>query len=295
MDVITASNLTHHYGTKKVFENLNFSVKQGKITGLLGKNGTGKTTLINIINNFLIPSTGEVALFGQPAQALTRANKARIGYLIEGHIQYDFMSIAQIERFYSGFYPRWNARKYYELIDLMHLKPSHKIAKMSCGQRSQVALGLIFAQEPELLILDDFSMGLDPGYRRLFIDYLKHYVSTHNLTVFVTSHIVQDMEKLINEVMIFDDYQIKYQEQLSEFLNSIHIYTAPKTREFQRWCTHNPQVLRSEELANEIQLVSRLKTDELQQHLAQDQIMATTLTPQNTSLEDAFVALTGRY
>lgn len=295
MDVIKATNLTHFYGSKKVFEDLNFTIEKGKITGLLGKNGTGKTTLINIINSFLIPTRGKIELFGDPAQNMQISSKAKIGYLMEGHIQYDFMSIEQIEYFYSGFYKQWNANKFYDLINLMHLKPSHKISKMSCGQRSQVALGLIFAQEPELLILDDFSMGLDPGYRRLFIDYLKNYVQTHNLTVFVTSHIVQDMEKLMTDVMIFDDHQIKIQEPLPHFMESMHLFTLPKNEPLFDWIKKDEDILKTELLADEIQVITRVSSNEMKKKLNKHGFPNVQLTENKMSLEDAFVGLTGRY
>jgi len=95
---------------------------------------------------------------------------------------------------------------------------------MSCGQRSQVALGLILAQNPELLILDDFSMGLDPGYRLLFVDYLKEYATAENKTVFVTSHIIQDMERLIDELIILDYGKILVQESVGEFMETHKSY-----------------------------------------------------------------------
>lgn len=81
-------------------------------------------------------------------------------------------------------------------MNKLKVAPGQRISRMSNGQRSQVALGLILAQNPELLILDDFSLGLDPGYRRLFVDYLRDYARSENKTVFLTSHIIQDMERL---------------------------------------------------------------------------------------------------
>jgi ABC-2 type transport system ATP-binding protein len=196
-NVIECNNLTHYYGRKLVYENLNFHVREGSILGLLGKNGTGKTTTINILNGFLQPRNGECLIFGENTQHLSPQTKAKIGFLIEGHIQYSFMNIRQIEKFYSGFYPNWKPAPFWELMSKLNVTPMQKISTMSCGQRSQVALGLILAQDPDLLILDDFSMGLDPGYRRLFIDYLREYAKAENKTIFTTSHIIQDMERLI--------------------------------------------------------------------------------------------------
>jgi len=134
-NVIECSNLTHYYGKKIVFENLNFQVKEGRILGLLGKNGTGKTTAFNILNGFLQPYGGSCLIFGEDSQHLKPKTKARIGFLIEGHIQYSFMNIHQIEKFYSAFYPKWKAAAYWELISKLKVLPDQRISTMSCGQR----------------------------------------------------------------------------------------------------------------------------------------------------------------
>ena len=86
----------------------------------------------------------------------------------------------------------------------LKVAPGQRISRMSCGQRSQVALGLILAQNPELLVLDDFSLGLDPGYRRLFVDYLREYARAESKTVFLTLHIIQDVVRLIHDCDIMD-------------------------------------------------------------------------------------------
>ncbi|MDD6211157.1 MAG: ABC transporter ATP-binding protein, partial [Bacteroidales bacterium] len=202
--IIECKNLTHYYGDRLIYENLSFNVPKGRILGLLGKNGTGKTTTINILSGYLKPQSGECFIFGENIQHMDPALKQNIGLLIEGHVQYAFMSIEEIEKFYAPFYPKWNKDAYYGLMEKLKVAPGQRISRMSCGQRSQVALGLILAQNPKLLILDDFSLGLDPGYRRLFIDYLREYAKAENKTVFLTSHIIQDMEKLIDDCIIMD-------------------------------------------------------------------------------------------
>lgn len=295
MEIIKAIDLGHSYGDKFIFEHVNFGILKGSITGLLGKNGAGKTTIINIINGFLEPTHGSTNLFGEPVQNINQSTKSKIAFLIEGHIQYDFMTISQIEKFYSGFYPHWNKKKYYELIDLLKLKTSHKIANMSCGQRSQVALGLIFAQQPELIILDDFSMGLDPGYRKLFQDYLLHYVKKDGITVFVTSHIVQDMEKLIDEIMIMHNHKLAYKAPLTEFMKTMHMYSIPRDKYYHGMEKSMNGVLNIEVLKDEVQFF-------MSKELAQMKYQAKSvgLDPQYInqvalSLEDAFIGLTGRY
>lgn len=218
MVMIECINLTHSYGKHQIYKDLSFTVPQGRILGLLGKNGTGKTTTINILSGFLKPQGGECRIFGENILTMDPKMRARIGLLIENHVQYSFMTIREIESFYSKYYPKWDSTAYYELMSLLKVADGQIISRMSCGQRSQVALGLLMAQNPEVLILDDFSIGLDPGYRRLFVEYLRDFVKRDGKTVFLTSHIIQDMERLIDECIIMDYGGILLQSTVKELL-----------------------------------------------------------------------------
>ncbi len=293
-NAIECINLTHYYGKKLVYENLNFHVPEGTILGLLGKNGSGKTTTINILNGFLQPRSGRCLIYGEDSQQLSPTNKARIGFLIEGHIQYAFMDIHQIEKFYAGFYPKWNREPYWELMSKLKVTPHQKISTMSCGQRSQVALGLILAQDPDLLILDDFSMGLDPGYRRLFIDYLREYAKSRNKTIFTTSHIVQDMERLIDDVLIMDYNRVLTQRPVAEFM-----------REFKQFCfeledekadiPRNGLIANLERVKDKVELYTYETEDKVRAFLHEQGIAVRGFRRQEMGLEDAFIGLTGKY
>ena len=210
--VVCCEHLTHYYGKRKIYEDLNFTVEKGHIVGLLGKNGTGKTTTINILMGYLKPRGGSCRIFGEDVQHITPETRRRIALLLEGHVQYSYMTISQIEKFYSAFYPKWDRDAYYSLMEKLKVAPGQRIARMSNGQRSQVALGLFLAQNADLLVLDDFSLGLDPGYRRLFCEYLRDYAKDRGKTVFLTSHIIQDLEKLVDEVIVMDYGSILVQE-----------------------------------------------------------------------------------
>ncbi len=293
-NVIECNNLTHYYGRKIVYENLNFNVREGSILGLLGKNGTGKTTTINILNGFLQPRSGKCLIFGENTQLLSPKTKARIGFLIEGHIQYSFMNIHQIEKFYSGFYPQWKPAPYWDLMSKLKVSPKQKISAMSCGQRSQVALGLILAQDADLLILDDFSMGLDPGYRRLFIDYLREYAKAENKTIFTTSHIIQDMERLIDDVLIMDFNRVLAQSPVSEFMNNFKRFdfvldndnTDLKNESF---------VANLEKVKNKVELYTYSSEDFVKKFFDDNNITVNNFCQVKMGLEDAFIGLTGKY
>ncbi|MFZ5940380.1 MAG: ABC transporter ATP-binding protein [Bacteroidota bacterium] len=293
-NVIECNNLTHYYGSKLVYENLNIHVKEGSILGLLGKNGAGKTTTINILNGFLQPRSGECLIYGENTQNLSPKTKARIGFLIEGHIQYSFMDIHQIEKFYSGFYPKWNNKPYWELMSKLKVEPHQKISSMSCGQRSQVALGLILAQDPDLLILDDFSMGLDPGYRRLFIDYLRAYAKAEHKTIFTTSHIISDMERLIDDVLIMDYNRVLKQCPVTEFMEGFRQFTF-KLENGDTDLSKEPFVANLEKVKNNVELYTYENEAFIRGALDSKGIKYSDFRQVNMTLEDAFIGLTGKY
>jgi ABC-2 type transport system ATP-binding protein len=292
--IIECKNLTHYYGQRKIYENLSFEVPQGRILGLLGKNGTGKTTTINILSGYLQPRSGECRIFGENIQKMSPEKRKNIGLLLEGHVQYQFMNIAQIEKFYASFYPgQWKKEAYYDLMNKLKVAPGQRISRMSNGQRSQVALGLILAQDPELLILDDFSLGLDPGYRRLFVDYLRDYARAENKTVFLTSHIIQDMERLIDDCIIMDYGSILIQQPIDKLMKEFRQYTCTVPEgyvpQLPKECYH-PSVLRQT-----METGSFLPPQEMEQLLKAHGVPYSDLKYTNVSLEDAFIGLTGKY
>lgn len=292
-NIISVRNLSQRYGRgRQIYENLSFDVPRGSILGLLGKNGTGKTTTINILMGFLKPQSGHCSIFGEDITALRPETRARIALLLEGHVQYSFMTIAGIEKFYSKFYPRWNRDAYYGLMEKLHVSPGQKISSMSNGQRSQVALGLILAQNADLLVLDDFSLGLDPGYRRLFADYLREFVKAEGKTVFMTSHIIQDLERLVDDCIILDYGKILTHTSVKELMDTLKVYTLPRPLgEKQIEGIYAPW-----EAAGTTEFHSFLTESEVAGRLREAGLNSDGLVSKPVaSLEDAFIGLTGRY
>lgn len=292
-NIIECKNLTHYYGKRLIYENLNFNVPKGRILGLLGKNGTGKTTTINILSGYLKQRSGECRMFGEEVQTMNPILRQKIAILIEGHIQYQFMNIEQIEKFYSSFYPKWKREAYYELMSKLNVAPKQMISRMSCGQRSQVALGLILAQDPELLILDDFSLGLDPGYRSLFVDYLRDYAKSADKTVFLTSHIIQDMERLIDDCMIMDYGRILIQKPVNEILDNARKYTFNVPDKFKMENSedfHYPL-----EIGGKMETLSFLDERSAENKLKELKVPYSNLKSSTVDLEEAFIGLSGKY
>ena len=204
------------------------------------------------------------------------------------------MNIHQIEKFYSGFYPNWKRDPYWELMKKLKVVPNQKISSMSCGQRSQVALGLILAQDPDLLILDDFSMGLDPGYRRLFIDYLREYAKAESKTIFTTSHIIQDMERLIDDVLIMDYNRVLAQKPVNEFMSTFKQFTFELTNPGQE-IAREKFIVNLEKVKNLIELYTYESQEVVQSFLTSNSIGHSNFKQVPMTLEDAFIGLTGKY
>jgi ABC-2 type transport system ATP-binding protein len=293
-NAIEIRGLRHSYDGRVIHQGLDLDVGRGRVVGLLGKNGVGKTTLINILMGFLRPSDGRCLVFGEPSHRLTPQTKSRVGLLFEGHLAYDFMTINEIERFYARFYPRWNPGRFRDLMGRLGLPGRHRIRHMSEGQRSQVVLGLLFAQEPDLLILDDYAMGLDAGYRRLFVDYLSDFAREQGRTVFLTSHVIEDMERLVDEVVLLRAGGEARRMELADFRDNFRCFTLPAHG---RPAPAVGGVIHNVERAagGRFELFSFAEAGAVAAALAASGFSPEGLCPQAMSLEDAFVGYTGRY
>ncbi len=292
--VIECRNLTHHYGRKPALRDVSWQLKPGRICGLLGRNGAGKTTTINILNSFLTPRAGRCLLFGEDAHQLTPVTKARIGYLIEGHVQYGFFNTRQIERFYSAYYQNWNPAIYYHLMEKLDITPKQRVATMSCGQRSQVALGLILAQQPDLIIFDDYSMGLDPGYRRLFIEVIRDYAADGKRSILLTSHIIQDLEGLIDDVIIYQRGRVLIDTEATKLTGSFRKFSFVSQEAFPD-SFDEARLVRLERGERRSAIYGFLDSSTAQEELQRRRVTADDLRPEQLSLEDTFIALTGKY
>ena len=308
--VIHVEHLCHRYGSRYIYKDLNFSISPGKIYGLLGKNGVGKTTLIKILMGFLRPASGTCRVFNEASHALSPSTRARIGLLFEGHVAYEFMSIGQVEKFYAPFYPNWDAGIYYRMVEKLNLDPDHLIRRMSCGQRSQVVLGLLMAQQPELLLLDDYSIGLDPGFRRLFLDEMRSYLAKGRRTVFLTSHVIQDMQDFVDEIIFLERGGRMMNIRLDTFQKQFRCFRlqvmagtgdhlssqgAAMDMPKEKLLEACPLLKNIEIHPTHWDLFTFSPRSDLLPELEAAGIDASLLEPVSLSLEDAFIGYTGRY
>jgi ABC-2 type transport system ATP-binding protein len=220
-DVITTHRLTKYYGQKCVVDSVNLHIPQGSVYGLLGRNGAGKSTIIKMLLGMVRPSYGRAELFGEDAAELKPQTRARIAYLAEGHPLYRWMKIADAVQFTRSFYPQFNDKLLTQILDHFELSPKAKIRRLSNGQRAQVSLALAVAQEPELLILDDPTLGLDTVVRRDFLESVIQIIQSKGRTILFSSHILGDVERVADRIGVLVDGVLRVDCPTDHFKESV--------------------------------------------------------------------------
>src|SRR5208283_3840445 len=219
--VIRTRGLTRYFGAKPAVYDLNLEMPRGCVFAFLGRNGSGKTTTIRMLLGLLEPTRGEGAILGHDIRSLPPEIRARIGYLTEEHQLYGWMSVRQCGEFQSRFYPCWNEKIFRGVIGHFGLKPAARVKDLSRGERAGLCLGLTLAPEPELLILDDPAMGLDPVAHRSLIESMIYLTRRSDRTIFFSSHQLADVERVADYVAILDRSVLRACCSLETFRNSV--------------------------------------------------------------------------
>ena len=205
--VIDISKLVRKYGQTDAVNGLTLSVEPGKCYGFFGRNGAGKTTTIKCLLNLLQPTSGSVRLFGLDPARDEVAVKSRLAYVPDNVAFYPWMTIRDTLDYLASFRPHWNRETERHLLSQFRLPEHQKTSTLSRGQRVQVALIAAVCPEPELLLLDEHTSGLDPIIRREFIEtVIGAYQETDpgNRTIFVSTHLIAEFEGLIDEFTLID-------------------------------------------------------------------------------------------
>jgi ABC-2 type transport system ATP-binding protein len=220
-DVIVTRRLTKYYGPKCVVDSLNLRVPEGSVYGFLGRNGAGKSTAIKILMGMVHADSGGAEIFGEPVHQLRPDTRARIAYLAEGHPLYKWMTVAEAARFTRSFYPTWNDRLLAQILDHFELPPRQKIRRLSRGQQAQFSLALAVAPDPELLVLDDPTIGLDTVVRRDFLESLIQIIQRRGRTILFSSHILGDVERVADRIGVLVDGVLRVDCPTENFKQSI--------------------------------------------------------------------------
>lgn len=204
MKLIECKRLCKSFGEKQILKDINLEIPSGKIIGLLGKNGTGKSTLIKIINDLLTVTSGEILIKGEKPGV---ESKKIISFLPERTYLNKAMTVDATIKYFSDFYEDFDSEKAYRLLADLKLDTAMKLSKMSKGMQEKVQLVLVMSRKAELYILDEPLGGVDPATRDYILDTILSNFS-ENASVIISTHLISDIERILDEVIFIDEGKI---------------------------------------------------------------------------------------
>ncbi len=203
--LIECKKLCKNYGAKKVLKNINLNIEKGKIVGLLGPNGSGKTTFIKLLNDLLVPTSGEVLINGKKPGI---ESKKIISYLPERTYLDNNLKVEEIIEFFEDFYEDFDSKIAFKLLKKLKIDPKDKLKTMSKGTKEKVQLILVMSRRAELYILDEPIGGVDPAARDYILDTIMENFN-QGATILISTHLISDIERILDDVIFIQDGQIK--------------------------------------------------------------------------------------
>lgn len=203
--------------------NITFTLPKGYIMGLIGPNGSGKTTTIKLILNMLKRTSGEVKILGFDNIASEQEAKRNLGVVFDSNYFSDEWKISQVEKSVSAFYENWNTQKFSETLKRFHIQPSKKVKELSKGMQMKLMLACAFSYDAKLLILDEPTSGLDPVSRDELLNILSEYIEDGEHSVLFSTHITGDLERAADYITYISYGELFFSGGKDEFIDSFRI------------------------------------------------------------------------
>lgn len=202
--LIKIEKLTKRFDNVTALQDVSLEVGPGRIVGLLGANGGGKSTLLRHMVGLYLPDHGDCQTLGCKAAELSSEKLGRIGYVHQEGTLIDWMTVPQLIRYVAAYYPTWNKDLEKEFVARFEVPLESRVGNLSPGQRQKLTILLAIGFEPDLLILDEPAAALDPVARHQFLELLLDIIQDQGRTIIISSHILSDVEKVIDHVIILD-------------------------------------------------------------------------------------------
>jgi ABC-2 type transport system ATP-binding protein len=225
--VLETHGLGKQYGRRWALRDCTLSIPEGKVVGLVGPNGAGKTTLLQLAVGLLRPTAGSIEVLGGRS-AENSAQLERVGFVAQDTPTYARLSIASHLRMGAWLNTQWDGALAQRRIDQLGLDPRQRAGSLSGGQRAQLALTLAIAKRPELLILDEPVASLDPLARREFLQNLMGVVAERGVSVVLSSHLVADIERVCDYLVVLVGSQVQLAGDVTELLASHRRLSGPR-------------------------------------------------------------------
>lgn len=217
--MLEIKNLSKKFKTFEL-KNVSFELKPGCIMGFIGPNGAGKSTTIKLIMNLLKKDSGEIKLFGKDHIDFEREVKNRIGFVYDENYFYEDLTIKQMKNIIAPFYSEWDDNVFNKYLIDFNLDPKKKIKALSKGMKMKFSLALALSHNADLIIMDEPTSGLDPIFRREILDILYDIIQDEKKSIFFSTHITTDLEKIADYITFINDGEIVFSKSKDEILES---------------------------------------------------------------------------
>lgn len=225
--VLQTEGLGKTYKKLSALTDCTLAIPPGHVTGLVGPNGAGKTTLLHLASGILEPTSGTIEVCGgRPSSGPTQL--AKVGFVAQESPMYSGLTVAEHLRLGAELNPTWDDAMAQRRIARLGLDPARPAGKLSSGQRAQLALTIGLAKRPELLLLDEPVASLDPLARRQFLQDLMEAVVEDGLSVVLSSHLVSDLERVCDHVIVLVESRVQLMGEVDELLGTHHLVTGPR-------------------------------------------------------------------
>lgn len=224
--VIHTENLNLSYRGKQALDNLSLRLARGGVHAIVGANGAGKSTLFRVLLGFASADSGTASVLGCDSRALSPALRARIGFVNEEHTLPTWMRVEELAAMQRRLYPGWNQERYRQVLSNFNVADRQKIAELSRGERAGVSLALALAQGPELLILDEPTLGLDVVAKRAFLDALLQTSLDDGATVVYCSHQMEEIERVADNLVIMERGVLRHMSPPGDFCERVALWIA---------------------------------------------------------------------
>ena len=285
--MIEVSGVSKSFDHFKALDGLNLTVKKGSIYGLVGTNGSGKTTIIKHITGILRQDSGDIAIDGESVFD-NIALKKRTGFIPDDLYFFATYNLNEMSKFYKALYPGWNHERFLDMACLFGLDSKRKLSKFSKGMQKQAAFILTMSSMPDYLILDEPIDGLDPIIRKLVWKYIVEDVAEREMSVLVSSHNLRELEGICDSIGILSKGAMMIERDLDELKSDIHkvqIAFKENTRPDGPYAGLN--VLHSEKRGSVDLLIIRNRKDVVENIMAQSRPVVFDMLP--LTLEEIFI------
>lgn len=284
--MIRVENLNKSYREFQALRDINLHIERGSVFGLVGPNGAGKTTLIKTIMGILLPDTGRVLIDGRDVRQ-DPAVKARVGYVADYQNYYAGFRVKDLIRLYRETYPHWSEERFAELSRVFRLPENQKVAKLSKGMRTQLAVLLNLSLMPAVLVLDEPTSGLDPVLRRQVLNILLDDVAANGTTVLIATHQLNELERTCDRIGILYEGRMLFDESLEQVKRNVRRIQAAFSADVPEEILQRPEILKTERRGRVYLIVVKENVDGIKAELQKYQPLL--LEEIDLSLEDIFI------